>query len=115
MNNKKIITAIAALSLIPLAGITVINRISPSVKAVSHSKINHHRFKKQDKHVYIVQVSNSNAYAYCTPSTKHKRGRIYLPKHTRLHVYNTVKKNNKTFYEIKSHRYIQSTNVNILE
>lgn len=115
MNNKKIITAIAAFSFISLAGITSFNRISPLVKAASHSKINHHRFKKQGKHVYIVQVSNSNAYAYCTPSTKNKRGRIYVSKHTRLHVYNTVKKNNKTFYEIKSHRYIQSTNVNVLE
>lgn len=115
MNNKKIITAIAALSLISVTGIGVVNKMAANVSANRHAKIARRRPNKKDNHVYIIQVAKNNTFAYCTPSTKHKRGSIYLPKHTRLHVYNTVKSHNQTFYEIKSHRYVQSTDVKTIE
>lgn len=115
MTNKKIITAIAAVSLISVTGIGVVSKMATNVSANRHAKITRRRPNKKDNRVYIIQVAKNNTFAYFTPSTKHKRGSIYLPKRTRLHVYNTVKTHNQTFYEIKSHRYVPASDIKIIE
>lgn len=115
MKKSRIMTAVVMVGLIALTQLDVMDRLTPSVQAITNAKKTHKRSKKHDKHVYIIQVTKRNTYAYCTPSTNHRRGRIYLRKNSRLHVYNTISKRHQVFYEIKSHRYVLADDVRIIE
>lgn len=113
MRINKVVVGMMALGLISSVFLSPITNKYGDVYASHRLRKLHH--KRHDKNVYIVKVKGSNVFAFCFPNEKHKKGSIYLPNHTRLHVYNTIKKNGQTFYEIKSRRYVNAKEITVIE